>query len=121
MRLSGAYGVSGGRIAISARAQLVEQVLALEGDASDYDRVRALNGIGALTWAQGDYDLATHCLNSALPCSEPSVTCSGTAMTLNNLGLVAIQAADYRQAADFFEKTCRRSRFRSMIIAMLQR
>jgi predicted ATPase len=82
----------------------LEQALALAGEDSAADRVRVLNGTGALAWSQGDYDPATRYFEQCLALQRAIGDTRGAAMTLNNLGLVAIKRADYTQATAFFSE-----------------
>jgi len=68
-------------------------------------RAKALNGAGALAWAQGDYTSATALLKESLDAYRSLGDRRGTAGALNGLGVVAMAQGEYARAEAYYEES----------------
>ncbi len=77
--------------------QWLEAILLLPGGPAPA-RARAVNGLAALVWSQGEYETAWQLLEESLVLARALGDEVGVARTLNNLGIIASNRADYGRA-----------------------
>ena len=73
---------------------------AAAGLADTIGEARALHGLGASLWQQGDYDLATSHTHQALTLFREAGDQVGTARTLGNLGIIELRQGRYGPAIE---------------------
>jgi tetratricopeptide (TPR) repeat protein len=86
--------------------QWLEQALALSPEAPDAARARALEGLGTLTWNQGDYAVARANLEESRALFERLGDRRSFANVLKHLGTIALnqEEPDYERATALFEE-----------------
>ncbi len=77
--------------------QWLEATLPLAGGPASA-RARAVNGLAALVWSQGEYETAWQLLEESLALARALGDEVGVARTLNNLGVIASNQTDYGRA-----------------------
>ena len=83
---------------------LLSQALNIPGTVDLGERARALNGLGALFSALGDYDSATTACESALDLWRQSGNLRSVGNALNNLGTLAERHGKYAEAIHLYDE-----------------